>query len=508
MQSLTRTATLLGTDAQLVTVECTTTSGFAGLQLVGNIGELCRDGKERAKTVLENLGFKLGHKRILINFSPADSRKEGNHFDLPIAISLAGLVYPKAPVHDTREWLFAAELGLDGCLRPSQAAVPLMLAAMQGGLKGAILAADNTAEIEALMRVTQRHAQDFQYHCFERLEDVLQFIFEDVRPSSLTRSQREEPEPQCKSFQDMYLSYDMKRVAVCAAVGRHSLLLRGTPGSGKSMFASRLPSLLPTLDAAMHLDILKIHSLVSKRIPDAILQGVPPFRQPHHTTNPHAILGTGDQPGELSLAHGGILFLDELPEYRRDLLESLREPLETGLVHISRAQIKLSWKTQVQFIAACNNCPCGYHGSKKQLCVCTMQKIMAYRARMSGPLLERIDIHFTMPEIKASQLGEIPQRQLEDLTAAVLETRNFMHKRWRRTYENANASLEEILSSSRLFGEARSLLLDRLEDYRISSRSMLRVLRVARTLADIEGSETLSWRVIEEANAWRPRLHD
>ncbi|RZA16212.1 MAG: hypothetical protein EOP10_25010 [Proteobacteria bacterium] len=254
IQSLTRTATARGTEAELVTIECTTTSGFAGLQLVGNISDLCRDGKERAKTVLEGLGFKMGHKRILINFSPADSRKEGNHFDLPIAISLAGLVAGKPVVHNPNDWLFAAELGLDGRLRPSRAAVPLMLTAMENGLKGAIFAAENAAEIRALMQVSKLHSKNFQYYCFERLEEVLAFVFDGVKPFVDPGDEEEFVPVKVKNFDDMYLDDRLQRIAVCFAVGRHSLLLRGTPGSGKSMFASRLPSLLPRLAANIHLD--------------------------------------------------------------------------------------------------------------------------------------------------------------------------------------------------------------------------------------------------------------
>lgn len=505
MQSLTRTGTLLGTDAELVTIECTTTSGFAGLQLVGNISDLCRDGKERAKTVLENLGFKMGHKRILINLSPADSRKEGNHFDLPIAISLAGLLSEKPAAHDPNDWLFAAEIGLDGSLRPSRAAVPLMLTALERGLKGAIFAEENAEELKALMGLTRMHANNFQYYCFKRFEDVLAFVFDGVAPED-SKAFAEEPRSHFSlNFDDMYLDAELSRIAVCFAVGRHSLLLRGTPGCGKSMFASRLPCLLPRMSAETHLDTLKIHSILGERMSSSILQGIPPFRQPHHTTNPHAVLGTGEKPGELSLANGGILFLDELPEFRRDLLESLREPLETRFVHVSRAQQKASWKANLQLVAACNNCPCGFHGSKKQLCGCSMQKILAYNARMSGPLLERIDVHFRMPEVKVSQLGTIVPDQSAQLSEWVFKAREFMFERWKAPMENTEAKLDEILDSSGIAGEKRGELMSKLESLQLSSRSILRVLRVARTLADMDFSESLSWQHIIDASRLRPQ---
>ena len=352
MQSLTRTATVNGTEAVLVTIECTTTSGFAGVQLVGNISDLCRDGKERAKTVLENLGFKMGHKRILINFSPADCRKEGNHFDLPLAISLAGLLSSKEAVHDPKDWLFAAELGLDGSLRPTRGVVPLILTALEQGLKGVVIAVENAEEMIALKQVAQLHGRNFRYLCFQRLEEVLQWMFDDLAPPELEPENLTPLQTMNLDFDDMFLDGRLERLAVCFASGRHSLLLRGSPGCGKSMFAQRLASLLPTLPGATHLDCLRIHSLVADRIPASILRGLPPFRQPHHTSSPQALLGTAEQPGELSLAHGGILFLDELPEFRRDLLEALREPLETGHLFVSRAHKKQRWQSKVQLVAA------------------------------------------------------------------------------------------------------------------------------------------------------------
>jgi magnesium chelatase family protein len=505
IQSLTRTATVSGTGAELVTIECTTTSGFAGLQMVGNVSDLCRDGKERAKTVLESLGCKMGHKRILINFSPADSRKEGNHFDLPIAISLAGLVAGKPLVHDPNDWLFAAELGLDGRLRSSRAAVPLALCAMEHGLKGAIFAAENAAEIRALMQVSRFHDRKFQYFCFQRLGDVLAFVFDGEKPAKVEDIDEKVVSTQMANFDDMYLDEDLHRIAVCFAVGGHSLLLRGTPGSGKSMFAARLRSLLPRLEPHVHLEALKIHSLTGESMASSILQGVPPFRQPHHTTNPHAVLGTGTQPGELSLAHGGILFLDELPEFRRDLLESLREPLETGTVHVARAQSKALWQSKVQLVAACNNCPCGFHGSRKKVCLCSMQKILAYGNRMSGPLLERIDIHFKMPELRSSRIADLRSDQSKQMFELVVRGRKYMHQRWGQTRMNCDASIEQILESSNIDIGKKATLLERLEESQVSARSLLRVLRVARTLADMDQNPDMDWRYIAEAIRWRPQ---
>lgn len=505
MQSLTRTATVDGTEAVLVTIECTTTSGFAGMQLVGNISDLCRDGKERAKTVLENLGFKMGHKRILINFSPAHCRKEGNHFDLPIAISLAALTGTKELAHDPKDWLFAAELGLDGSLRPATGIVPLILTAIDEGLKGVVIAEENAAEMLALREVAKLHDSDFQFLCFKNLEEVLFWLCDGVSPQPVRMEDYRSPVYEQQNFDDMYLDDKLKRIAVCFATGGHSLLLRGTPGAGKSMFAQRLPSLLPLLSSENHLDALRIHSMTTNKLSKFILQGNAPFRQPHHSTHPFALLGTADQPGELSLAHGGVLFLDEILEFRRDLLESLREPLETGKLHVSRAQKKVTWKSKVQLVAACNNCPCGFYDSKSVKCKCGMQKILNYEAKMSGPLLERIDMHHRMQEMSPELFSENIPKHSSFMKNQVISAREYMFKRWGQETENSASSFEQILESSQVTGKKRAALMKELAEYKLSSRSILRLLRVARTLADIDQSLTMEKSHIKEAANLRPQ---
>ena len=504
MQSLTRTATVDGTEARLVTIECTTTSGFAGMQMVGNISDLCRDGKERAKTVLEREGYKMGHKRILINFSPADCRKEGNHFDLPIAISLAALTGERALRNDPKDWLFAAELGLDGSLRPAKGIVPLILTAIEHGLKGVVIAAENADEMMVLEQVAKVHGTGFQYLCFHTLKEVLAWLVEGVGPPEVERGIAVPEAPPLPNFDDMHLDENLQRIAICFATGRHSLLMKGTPGCGKSMFAQRLPSLLPRLQGATHLDALRIHSLVDKRISTSLLRGHAPFRQPHHTTNPFALLGTAQEPGEMSLAHGGVLFLDELTEFRRDLLESLREPLETGLLNISRAHRKITWKSKVQLIAACNTCPCGFTDSSRKLCKCSSKKILGYMSKMSGPLLERIDMHYKMPELLPSQLKPPIQKQTDALLTEVARSRAFMHKRWGNERDNAETSIEDIFESSQTSTERRVEIMTKLSKICFSSRSTVRLLRVARTLADMDQCIELKDEHVDQAVKLRP----
>ncbi|WP_141735999.1 YifB family Mg chelatase-like AAA ATPase [Oligoflexus tunisiensis] len=512
MQTLTRTAALEGPDPIIIDVECCTTSGFAGLQLVGNTSELLRDGKERAKTALEKLGFKLGHKRILINLAPADLRKEGNHFDLPIALSLACLSSEKPPRHPPADYLFAAELSLDGQLRPIRAAVPLALAALKNGLKGIVLARANAPEIQAMRRLFTESRTAVDYLFFDQLRDVLAWLYEDQSPIKAT----EDEAPAGASltgpdFDDMHLPPELKELAVTCAAGRHSLLLRGSPGAGKSMFITRLPSILPPMNRQEHFQALQTYSMHQSFVPAAILQGRPPFRHPHHSSSPQALLGTAVEPGDLSLAHGGVLFLDELPEFRRDLLEALREPLEHGLVNISRAQKKCQWPARVQFLAACNNCPCGWYGSIRHECRCPSNRLMAYWSRLSGPILDRIDIHFNVPEPDqpAIQLfassHDSPKGQTQRLRAAVERCGDFAAARHVALGVRANSeiSADQMPAASGCDAKQFETLLEIFVPLRLSNRAILRSLRVARTLADLDGSETIRTSHVRKAVSWQ-----
>jgi len=512
MQTLTRTAALEGPDPIIIDVECCTTSGFAGLQLVGNTSELLRDGKERAKTALEKLGFKLGHKRILINLAPADLRKEGNHFDLPIALSLACLCSEKPPMHSPADYLFAAELSLDGQLRPIRAAVPLALAAIKNGLKGIVLAAANAPEIQAMRRLFMDAQTSVQYLFFDQLQDVLTWLYEDHGPLKIHEDPDQSPEQDhVQDFDDMHLQPELKHLAIACAAGRHSLLMRGSPGAGKSMFITRLPSILPAMNRQEHFQALQTYSMHQSFVPTSILQGRPPFRHPHHSSSPQALLGTAVEPGDLSLAHGGVLFLDELPEFRRDLLEALREPLEHGLVNISRAQKKCQWPARVQFVAACNNCPCGWYGSSRHECLCPSNRLTAYWGRISGPILDRIDIHFNVPEPDqpAIQLfastENAPQGQTQKLRETVQRCIEFGAIRNDQLGVKANAeiSTDQMPAASGCMVRQFESLIEIFIPLRLSNRAILRSLRVARTLADMDYSQAIGLTHVKQAVAWQ-----
>ncbi|MCX6131839.1 MAG: ATP-binding protein [Proteobacteria bacterium] len=511
MQSLTRTAALDGSETLIVDVESCTTSGFAGLQLVGNTSDLCRDGKERAKTALERLGYRLGQKRILINLAPADCRKEANHFDLPIAVSLASLCSERVPVHKPADYLMAAELSLDGQLRPIRAAVPMALAAIQNGLRGIVLPRASEPEIRALSRLALPMRAPLALYFFEHLKDVLDWLFDDKQAS--IQSYFDEPfsAQAGPNFDDMHLSPELKELAICTAIGRHSVLLRGSPGAGKSMFMSRLPSILAPMHPQQHFEALQTYSRYEEEVPPGILAGAPPFRHPHHSSSPQAMLGTGHEPGDLSLAHGGLLFLDELPEFRRDLLEALREPLETGWVQISRAQKKCIWPADIQFVAACNNCPCGWYGSSKKECRCSSSRLLAYWARISGPILDRIDIHFNMPapieaamQVFAPADGK-PIGQTQNLKEAVQQGLEFSVERNKNLGLRHNCEMRaEHVSAMAACTQAQfEDMLSYLGPLQLSNRALLRCFRVARSLADANRRVSMAKSDLIKASSWQ-----
>ncbi len=514
MKTLVHTATTEAMDTRLVQVESTFTRGFAGLQVIGNTSEVCRDGKERAKAALENLGIYLPNQRLVISLTPADLKKDGNHFDLPIAVSIALLLTETPPRQNPAQWLFAAELGLSGELKPVRSIVSFALAAVAQNVNGLIVANANLADVGILTTFAQPHLQKLQILGFDSLSGVLDWLFDGSSDEAQAPHGKTLPINKqwysSVSFDDMALSPAMQRAATAAVAGVHSLLLRGSPGSGKSMFATRLPSIMPTMPEHEHLEVLRIVSNYRDRIPKNLLAGQPPFRSPHHQTSAAALLGGADQPGELSLAHGGILFLDELPEFRRDLLEALREPLETGVVHVARAKRKLVWQARTILIAACNNCPCGWFGSVKRRCSCAHSQLIAYWNRLSGPVIDRIDMHLNMPESAfdpATLLLQLANHQrssaTQEMRAAVLRARAFAKTRNQNFQIEFNSQLraQDMLAAAKINETTFTVLIDKYTPRGASQRALLRSLRVARTLADLDESESL--RDVDLQQAWQ-----
>ncbi len=508
MRTLTLSIALDGPEPRIVTVESSYTSGFSGIQLVGSSSELCRDGKERAKTALEHMGIRLSHKRILINLAPSHIPKAANHFDLPIAVSLACLTRDEPSVNDPSQWLFAAELSIDGSLRPCRALVPMALCALKAGLKGLILAQDQAYDGQTLQQLSSFRESPRIYY-FSHLDQVLRWLFWGESSFEEAKVSRTKDKAYLPNFGDMQLTPELEKLALTCALGRHSLLLRGSPGSGKSMFAYRLPSLISPLQGHEHLEILDLHSRLWEQLPQGLLEGHIPFRNPHHTASPQALLGTDQVPGELSLAHRGLLFLDELPEFRRDVLEALREPLELGYVQIARASRKWRWPAAPQFIAACNNCPCGWFGSNYRLCRCSTSKLQHYWTKLSGPLLDRIDLHYCMPERPihkiASSTDSTEHSQSSLLSEALEKARD-----WLATGPHSLAdglpwitTWEQLRDGSACSSKEWHELLSLLEAWHLSQRALIRVLRVSRTLANLDRSGKIRPQDVLQALRWQ-----
>jgi len=504
MYGRTKSYAIQGIEATQITVETDIKGGLFRFSIVGLPSNSVKESRDRVSAAIKNSGYQFSTFNYTVNLAPADIKKDGVALDLPTALAILSATHQLKSAK-MEDFAYIGELSLDGYLRPIRGVLPVAVSVWKDGLKGLLLPAENAKEAAVV--------EGLNVYPIQTLRQAIDFLEGQIiiEPYRVDRS---------KIFQtlnsnmddmfDVKGQYHVKRALEVAAAGGHNVLMIGPPGSGKTMLSRRIPTVLPELTLEEAIETTKIHSVAGFMTGNKGIVSSRPFRSPHHTISDVALIGGGSypKPGEVSLSHNGVLFLDELPEFKKTVLEVLRQPLEDEVVTISRASQSLEFPAKFMLVASMNPCPCGYYGSEVEghTCNCTLTNIQRYRSRISGPLLDRIDIHIEVPAVKYEELSALPSGENSaEIRARVNRSRDIQLKRFKGTeiFSNSQMSSKQIRTYCILDDESKNLLKMAMEKMGLSARAYDRILKVSRSIADLEGSENISPAHISEAVQYR-----
>lgn len=492
-----------GIDAFTITIEVNISQGIR-FALVGLPDNAVKESQQRIDSAIKVSGYKWPGHKIVINMAPADIRKEGAAYDLPLAV---GILAASSQIvnHKLKDYIMMGELSLDGSLQPIKGVLPIALRAKEEGFKGCILPRENAREAAVV--------NDLEVLGFKNIMQVIRFLEDEDAAEPVVVDTEKEFEKGIEAvdfdFSDVKGQESVKRSLEIAAAGGHNLIMIGPPGAGKSMLAKRLASILPPLTLDEALETTKIHSVAGKTVNEIALITQRPFRSPHHTISDVALVGGGSfpQPGEISLAHNGVLFLDELPEFKRTVLEVMRQPLEDRRISISRARFTIDYPASFMLVSSMNPCPCGYFNHPDKKCVCSPGVVQKYLSKISGPLLDRIDLHIEVVPVPFNKLAEAPLSENSIMVRdRVIKARRIQVERFKNkgtVHCNAQMSSRLLAQYAMPDEHGMQILKNAMEKLDLSARAYDRILKVSRTIADLEACETIQSHHVAEAVQYR-----